>query len=357
MNVGETVLYIKDNRGVLREWAISCEDGEIVIRYGQEGGSMQYQTEEVPEGKATRTLEEQIMSRMASRISKQRDRGYTPWREEALNATRPTNQLGLPKPMLAHKIANVKNINYEGAVTQPKFDGNRCLIYNEGGVNKAYSRNGKPIEAIDHILQEIKIPEWVIMDGELYAHGYPLQTIVSWIKRKQPNTALLRYHWYDVVARDLTYNERSALIGSLPTGDAVSPVYGDPISSYEDVLTNFRRYREEGYEGAILRWGDSGYEDGKRSKSLVKIKEWHDDEFLILDIIPSREGWGILVCELQDKTGTFRVSAPGDMVQKKWALQNKERFIGRHVTVEYANLTADGIPFHPVAINYRDEIQ
>lgn len=357
MDVAETVLYIKDNRGVMREWAISCADDKIIIRYGQIGGAMQYQTEHVDAGKASRTHEEQMMSRMASRIGKQRDKGYTPWKAEAEKADRPVNQLGLPKPMLAHPIAKVKDINYEGAVTQPKFDGNRCLIYNDGGEIKAYSRNGKQITAIEHILQEIRIPPWVIMDGELYAHGFNLQKIVSWIKRKQPNTMRIHYHWYDVVAPDLTYNERSALIGTLPTGDYVQPVYGDSIASYEDVLTNFRRYRRDGYEGAILRWGDTGYEDGKRSKSLVKIKEWHDDEFIVLDVIPSREGWGILICELQDKTGTFRVSAPGDMYQKEWALKNKDQFIGRHVTVEYANLTTDGIPFHPVAINYRDEIQ
>ena len=162
---------------------------------------------------------------------------------------------------------------------------------------------------------------------------------------------------YDIVAPNLAYKARSEIIASLPLGDTISPVYGDSIDSYEDVLRNFRRYREDGYEGAILRWGDTGYEDGKRSKSLVKIKEWHDEEFLIIDVVPSREGWGRLVCELNDRTGTFYVSAPGDMAQKKWALQEKERFIGRWVTVEYANYTADGIPFHPVAINYRDEIQ
>lgn len=357
MNVGETVLYTRDNKGGMREWAISCADQKIIIRYGQVGGSMQYQTEHVDHGKSTRSLDEQIMSRMASRIGKQRDKGYVTDYDEAKFREHTTNAMGLLKPMLAHKIVNVKNIDYEGSVTQPKFDGNRCLIYCENGVNKAYSRNGKPIEAIDHILQDIKIPSWVVMDGELYCHGENLQTIVSWIKRKQANTLRLKYHWYDVVAPDLTYNDRSILIGSLPTGESISPVYGDPTSCYEDVLVNFRRYREQGYEGAILRWGDTGYEDGKRSRSLVKVKEWHDDEFKVIDIIPSKEGWARLVCELQDRTGTFRVSAPGQIHEKFKIMANKELYIGRDVTIEYANLTRDGVPFHPVAINFRDEIQ
>ena len=351
----ETVLYIKDNTGALREWGIKYDEGEIVIRYGQQGGAMQYQTEVVDEGKASRSLDEQIDSRIDSRINKQLDRGYVRSMAVALSRDRPLNSLGLPKPMLAHPIDKVKGINYEDAIVQPKFDGNRCLIYCKDGVNRAYSRNGKPVETIDHILQDIDLEEGMILDGELYCHGHSLQTIVSWIKRKQEQTMLLKYHLYDVVIPELAYKERSQFIRTLPLGESISPVYGDSISSHEALYKAFRVYREQGYEGAILRWGDTGYEDGKRSKSLVKIKEWLDSEFLVEDIIASADGWAILACRTKGGD-VFRVSAPGTMEEKKQVLNNRSEYIGQLVTVEYANMTRDGIPFHPVAKTFREDI-
>ena len=273
---------MRDNKGSMRRWGISAVNGCITISHGQIGGSLQYQTEVVAEGKATRTLEEQVMSRMASRISKQRDKGYILSRSKA-EQSRATNTLGLPKPMLAKKLRDVKHINFTDSVAQPKFDGNRCLIHCENGVNKAYSRNGKPMEAISHILDDIVLGEGEIVDGELYCHGYPLQTIVSWVKRKQENTRLLKYHLYDTVSAE-PYKTRSEYIRGIPKGESIVPVYGSACGSLDDLFAYFREYREQGYEGAILRWGNAGYEDGKRSKYLVKVKACEDDEFVVVDI-------------------------------------------------------------------------
>ena len=353
--MSETTLYSKDNLGNLRMWRISCTYNLITICYGQMGGSMQYQTEYVHDGKASRSLEEQVESRMNSRISKQIDKGYVRTMDEAMIQKRTTNAMGYLKPMLAQPIAKVSNINYSNAIVQPKFDGNRCMIRCENGINIAYTRNGKALTTISHITNDLVLEEGTTVDGELYYHGAPLQSIVSWVKREQPFTKLLKYHLYDV-ASNLPYKERSNIIRTLPLGESISPVYGLPTSCKEDVYEAFRGYREQGYEGAILRWGDAGYEDGKRSKSLVKVKEWESEEFDVIDIIPSREGWGICVCALSNGK-IFKVSAPGSIPEKYKILINKELHIGKKLTTEFANYTDDGIPFHPVAINFRDAIQ
>jgi len=357
MSEGETILYMKDNKGSVREWAISCPpySNLITIRYGQVGGSMQYQTESVDTNQSGRDLEEQIEARMNSRISKQRDRGYVDDEFEAASRLHALNSIGMIKPMLAQPIAKVNGIHYTDAVTQPKFDGNRCIIYCEDGINKAYSRNGKPIDSIKHILNDIVLDEGMIVDGELYHHGSPLQTIVSWVKREQTDTMKLKYHLYDI-ALPVPYKRRSEVLRGLPIGESISFVRGDPVASESEVYSRFRDYRNEGYEGAILRWGTAGYEDGKRSKSLVKIKEWEDKEFLVTDIVRAREGWAILECQVSPGV-TFRVSAPGSIPEKYLIYDARDLYVGRMVTVEYANLTTDGIPFHPVAIHFRDEIQ
>jgi len=354
MDTEPTSLYMKDNKGAIRVWSIGVDDGTIVIEHGQLGGSLQTQTEEVPHGKAGRSLEEQIMSRMASRIHRQRDKGYSHDIKDA--QLRPVNLLGLRKPMLAQKIERVKNINFRNAFIQPKLDGNRMLIANDNGEIIAYTRNGKRINTLDHILDFVSIPEGSIIDGEIYCHGETLQTIVSWVKRKQENTSRLRYHAYDMINTD-SFFDRFMKMVSFDLGSGVDTVDTLPISSMEEATQYFRMYRSDGYEGAIIRTDGISYEDGKRSKSLLKMKEWFDDEFLVIGVEESADGWGILQCALKNANkDIFTVSAPGTMEDKKHVLRNKQFYIGKMITVEYSQITKDGVPFHPVATNWRISI-
>jgi ATP-dependent DNA ligase len=111
---------------------------------------------------------------------------------------------------------------------------------------------------------------------------------------------------------------------------------------------------DAGYEGLILRRDGYAYEDGKRSRGLVKIKQWEDDEYKVIDIIASRDGYGVLVCEMKNKI-RFRVTAPGDFAEKEYVLINKLNYIGKFVNVQYAELTENGKPFHPIATMWRNK--
>lgn len=350
MDLNFTSLYIQDNKGSTREWMIGCEDDTIIIKHGLLNGSMQTQIEQVEKGKAGRSLNEQIMSRIASRIHKQRDKGYSNNIEDT--QLKPVNSLGLFKPMLAQKIINRKNIDFKNAFLQPKLDGNRMLITNYLGEIIAYTRNGKKIETLDHIISEINIPEGTTIDGEIYCHGETLQTIVSWVKRKQENTSRLRYHVYDLID-DKTFKERFANLSEFNLGTKVDFVTTVNVFNMEEVMNEFRSYRNQGYEGAILRLDKVNYEDGKRSKSLLKIKEWFEDEFLVIGIKESKDNWGILECNTRSGK-LFTVSAPGTMKNKKMILNNKENYIGRYINIEYSQITKDKIPFQPTAIYWKD---
>ena len=220
----------------------------------------------------------------------------------------------------------------------------------------AYSRNGKPIESIPHITAELedRLVDDETIDGELYIHGEALQNLSSLIKRKQPESEMLKFHGYDYIAPDI-YNSRYSALYSILSGNVNSgSVPTKKIESMEEVMKGFRGLRKHGYEGAILRWGDAGYEDDKRSKSLVKIKAFFDEEFKVIDIIPSKDGWARL--ELLNHDGnTFMVSAPGTMDDKYYVMDNAQEYLGRYVTVEYAELTKDKVPFHPIATAWRDK--
>lgn len=347
-----TTLYALDAKGELREWSIYVDDDEIVTRYGQLNGALTEHREVVSENKSGRDLDQQIDLMYDSKINKKIDSGYIDTIEKALNGR--TNSMGFKKPMLAKVLKPNNEIHYSLAFVQRKYDGNRCMITNVNGEIIAYTRNGKPIKTIDHITSRMSIPEGMTIDGELYCHGERLQTIVSWIKRNQESTKNLRYHAYDCVTFD-PFDERLERLKSLSLGENAVVAETEKVSNYESVIDLFRTYREEGYEGAILRTGYRGYEDGKRSKSLLKLKEWHDCECKVIDIFESKDGWAIIKCLFSDNGKTFRCSAPGDVREKKLPLNFPSEFLGKYVTVEYANLTKDGVPFHPIAKCWRTQ--
>lgn len=353
MNIGETTLYTKDAKDVVRVWSIAVVDGQIQMTFGQLHGTMQIKTEEVDEGKQGRSLEDQIRLRVSSRISKQIDKGYT---ADIMKANNMSNALGYRKPMLAKQRKDVPTINYAYAYCQHKYDGHRCVITKHEGKIIAYTRNGKHLTTIDHITNELhnRLGEGQTMDGELYCHGHSLQQITSWAKKKQDDTLRLMYYCYDMIAESPFFErlEMATHICKDVRNTIIVPTRR--VFMWYDALAFYNESIKGGYEGTILRWGRIGYES-KRTKHVVKLKGKVDDEFRVYDIQPSADGWGILHCETNDGE-LFTVSAPGTIKQKEYYLKNKHLYMGRYITVEYANLTKDRIPFHPVALRWKEEL-
>lgn len=353
-------LYRK-NANSIGTWRIWSEGVIIHIAHATViGGSEVFHREEVETNLSGRTIDEQVALRIRSRISRMLDKGYKSTFEEAQQSQ--TNQLGLERPMLAHPIDRVSNVNYEGAVLQKKLDGHRCLITSSEGELIAYSRQGKPIPAIKHILQALstRLPDGVTIDGELYCHGVKLQTIGSWIKREQPATANLYFVGYDLISDDRYTERHRELAGILKGADTNAPgkvmaLPYRPWSGHDEQSSYFRRVRDEGFEGLMLRVDNRGYEAGRRSSSLLKIKEWHDEEFRVIGFNRSSTGWAICICETASGN-RFDCSAPGSVMEKLRVWENQSEYLGRYLTVEFAHWTDDGLPFQPTAIRWRDDV-
>lgn len=345
-------MYKVTATGAMSEWRISgkLDTAEITIQYGQHHGAMQTQLHTVETNNSGRSLKEQMLLEIKSRISKQRAKGYRNTIEEARENIN-KNELNLHKPMLAQRYDKVKNIDVEGAFRQYKYDGHRCLMTCQDGEIIAYSRNGKLIETLDHIKIGMEIPEGTTIDGEIYCHGYQLQTIASWCKRYQTDTLRLKYMVYDIITNE-PYEQRLDRLRSMELGpnSIIAETWRDAQSPKHDL----RLAIKEGYEGLILRCGQDGYDIGKRSKSLIKVKEVLDDEFQVVDITASADGWAVLTCKVKDDK-TFRVSAPGTIDNKRSILRDKQSYIGQWINVEFFSETKDGIPFHPVATFWRDK--
>ena len=350
-------LYKLSSNKAMMQWSIDSINDVIFITYGQVGGSLQTQQETVKGGLAGRTLETQVQSRITSRVNKQLDKGYRSTQAEASILSN-HNALNLYKPMLAQRAKDSSIIDPREFWVQYKYDGHRCLITKQDGEIKAYSRQGKWITSIHHILEDLDIPEGCTIDGELYHHGTSLQTIASWVKREQANTALLKLICYDVVI-NLPYKERHNFLSH--DIEHNENIIIAPTGKIRDSINEtFLRAHSAGYEGLILRRKEGCYEAGKRSHNLLKIKAvdqtaGYEKEFQVVNIHASKDGWAILECTLPEG-GTFRTSAPGTMQRKTEILNSSEDYIGQTVTVEFPNYTDDGKPFHAVATRWREDI-
>ncbi len=353
-------LYSRSGSGALLFWQMEENPDEFCldILYGTIGGATKNKQIPIVLNNSGRDIYEQCSLEADARVNKKKQQGYTV--EAPAKGAEITNALGLPRPMLAKKYDG-KTIHDKNAIIQPKLDGNRCIIrIGVDGNIMPYTRNGKLIDTLSHITLElsqipISIKEDTFIDGELYCHGQSLQTIVSWVKRKQENTKRIKFVAYDVIM-DKEYpdrhlwlrNQLSNLFNTTVIGGIQVLPDEDGVFTRTKLQKNMMEYREQGYEGAIVRLSGSGYESGKRSKNLIKVKHWEDDEFLIVGVKITNDGFGVFELRAKNKK-TFRCNPPGDFEFREYVANNQDEFIGKQVVVEYANLTKDGIPFHPVA--------
>ena len=360
MKENNVKLYSKDAKGKIRIWEIWSFENKINIEHGLLNGVRTKEEETVSLGLASRTLEEQIISRISSRVNKKKDAGYVDSLDDAIN-NKKTNALGFLKPAKCSRYDKVKDeIPYDTTYIQTKLDGHHCNITNDHGTNVAYSSGGKIIDTIPEILNNIKIPVGRTVEGELYHHGTILQTISSWVKKRQENTKKLSFHMYDIDSGDC-YSERLKELEGIKHGEKSLLHHTDVVLGNFNISEAMKISLSDGYEGLVLRLLGFPHEDGKRSKGLVKVKPMHfgefkiDDEFLVVDIKSSPIG-AVLQCVCNNENGTlFGVTAPGTMKEKMYVLENKKLFIGKHVRVEYGGFTKNKIPFHPVATMWREK--
>lgn len=353
-NDPNVITLYKNHKNKIGFWQGWVDQNTVYIEYATGiHDSVQQIRETIFDGKQGRNAHEQALFRLKSRVNSKLDAGYVRNYNDAL--VPPTDASGKLKPMLAQKFKDYrKPIKDNEAYIQLKYNGHRCLITNQNGEYIAYSRNGKEMPGIPHILKNMEIPEGMTIDGEVYRHGYRLQEIASLCKKLQPASSNLVFVAYDIILPE-SFSDRFKSLESLELGEYVKVAATKRLDEISDLNATMRKALSAKYEGLMMRIDCTPYEAGRRSASLLKIKQFEDAEFIVVDVTASKDGWGILHCLLPNAS-TFKVSAPGTMYEKENILKNKEAYIGKLVTVEYSELTQDGVPFHPVAIAFREDI-
>lgn len=202
---------------------------------------------------------------------------------------------------------NMTSIQFGGetpSLASTKLDGLRFLAIHDGQKYRGYSRTGKEIQTAKRILDEITtftrhLKEKPVFDGEcciVLDNGVEdFKSIMTEWSRKNHTMENPKYFIFDYLTREEFDSQTSTRIFS----ERIEQLKKDWLSSNnvynhldiveqiplqtQDQLTEFREKMEkDGREGVIVRL-DREYV-GKRSEHIIKIKEFSDAEYKIVDV-------------------------------------------------------------------------
>jgi ATP-dependent DNA ligase len=399
--MNQDYLISKDSKGKIRVVNISYDwdkdlNGYVIRRFtSQYGGKITTQPIILVDkgkgiGKARRTVSEQAKLEYDSRVNKYMDKGYKKlpksidlYTKEELDALLPeetTDSEGNLKPMLAKDFHDVATsvLEKQWWYASRKIDGVRCLMFVKDGEIHTSSRGGKNYDnSTYHITCNPKLKKFMldnptlILDGELYIHGYSLQTLsgLARLKKETDKCDELQYYIYDVVDTNKTFEERLEILDHIK--DELQLDF-DPNKTFEDgdlqiqmvphvkvegwvqIKKTHDSYVKEGFEGAVIRRPDKKYGVNKRTNDMVKVKEYQDGEFKIIGFSEGlRPEDMVFVCVTEDGK-EFEAKPVGPRELKHEYLERIDEIIGKMATVKYFSFSDGGTPTQPVLKCIRD---
>lgn len=392
------VLYTRDKKGKARGWTIWTEGDKMITEYGLVTGKKTRQertAKPMNVGKSNETTaESQAILEAESKWLAQRDR--KDYNEDIDKAGKQI------RPMLAedyHKTG-ARHVDFTSHVVQPKLDGLRLVYGPRWREDDEMNPGPHPYELISregevyntpHIEQFAKpfldfiksrYPDCWALDGEIYLHGLPLETIVSYARKyKQGETETLEYHLFDLVMPERPFREREQILREMMLefdtmhedsgiGSVMFIVDSEVVNSEDEMLALQGGYVGMGFEGTMVRNAEAVYEVAHRSKSLHKYKDHDEKEFKIIDVWEDQNGNAMFHCALDDvsevveESNAVTVTDEGVVVfgctpkrtheERKKMLTEPEKYIGKWVTVKHFGRTMENVPKFPVGLNLRE---
>ena len=393
-------LVSKDSKGKIRVVSIKYEwdeESHSYIIYRSTGcynGKMTQQpNKHIEKGKAKRTVSEQAVLEFNSLIKKYKDKGYKEllnsidtYSEEELNkliGEVKTRGEGILKPMLAKQSEKIPKSAFDKEYYgSRKVNGCRAMLYYKNGKIHTASRGAMNYDiALYHIIEHPILKEFfknhpdTVLDGEIYKHGMSLQKI-SGICRTQSTVddgKDLQFYWYDIVDLTKSFTERYKTM--LEWGKELQLSDFDPYKSFSDSdlhiqllpqekvsgWDNMKKLHDafvsEGWEGLVIRLADSVYKPGSRGNDWVKIKEYKDDTFKVIDYELGLRGSEdmVFICEMEDGR-TFKAMPLGDRETKQEYVDNFENYRNQLGDCKYFELSEEGMPQQPKFLAFRADL-
>lgn len=360
------------------------QEGNIFVIQRITGQYLGKQTEQpeliIDKGKAKRSTLEQAELQFNSIINKYLDKGYkkisdltkTPFEdisESEMNNLVPsikTDSNGFLKPMLAKDSNKCQtSVLNKRLLCSTKLNGVRCLMQLSEGKIHAISRGGKeynvPTTLIREALEDFfKEYPSVILDGELYNHGYHLQELsgIARLKEWEDRCNILEYWIYDIADSTKTFEERLEFLmllkDKLKGISKIKVIDHIETNSFREIQDLHNKWVKEGYEGLVARKPNSTYQFGKRGSDMIKVKEYMEQEFEIIDYKDGlRDEDFCFILQTEDGK-PFAAKPIGDRELKDRYLRDIDEIIGKQGTVKFFEWSKEGVPQQPIFQVVRD---
>jgi ATP-dependent DNA ligase len=286
------------------------------------------------------------------------------------------NPLPNVKPMLAHTYFDASgnpDKNKEKHIKlpffmQPKIDGVRMIVGKHiDGTTVVMSRTGKPVYNMHHITDEIipQLSPGEFVDGENFTFDMTFEEITGICRTSKEKHAKNKmcssikfyvYDYFNLKEMDMPFSTRSGVLKKL-TKSAKNTCFVPTITIDDrgNIRSALDKYIQEGYEGGMIRNTASVYKLDARSNDLLKVKYFVTDEYKIVGFLQATgrdEGTVIWKCESEN--GVFKVRPRGTIGSRREYFENGNDYLGKMLTVQYQNLTDNGIPRFPVGLAIRD---
>ena len=251
-------------------------------------------------------------------------------------------------PMLANKWGDRQRYISQPFYVQPKLDGVRLLVSKDGGI----SRTGKVVPGTEILGKGLKEGQYV--DGEAFDPNLNFEELASTFKTDPLKLKFHVFDFFDLKKLDMTFEERWEKVKSLKNSH-YEYVETTLVMMRDHVPMMHEKHVKEGHEGTMIRDKDSVYEVGQRSNYLLKFKDFQTEEYPIVDVKEGtgrEKGTAIWVCKVGEQH--FSARPEGTLEVRRKFLEEKDKYIGKQLTVRFQNLTALGVPRFPVGVVVRD---
>lgn len=362
-------LYKCDSNGSVRVWWMETDGNAYRTHSGVEGGAVVTSGWKYADaknvGRANSTTPEQqalkiVQSQYTNRLSKSK---YRYSLDDEL-----TNDFF--QPMLAEKYTDAVKKGWIKfpVLAQPKLDGIRCIARAAG----LWTRGGKPITSCRHIEEQLRpffeVHPWMVLDGELYNHDLrdDFEQIVSLVRKQNPAEtrraeieSIVQFHVYDAYDHKqphLDWWSRVQLavdyIGLSGLGPIRFVETAVNVEDQERLDGLYGMWMEDGYEGQMIRDSSAAYEN-RRSRSLLKRKEFEDAEFRVVRVEEGVGNYSGYAKSVIIDLGDGRTQSSGMRGRQAWlaeVLRERDDYVGGTAMVRYQNLTGDRKLRFPVVI-------
>lgn len=282
-----------------------------------------------------------------------------------------SNHLGIIS--MTANIYKPEKIDFSNTVfVQPKLDGFRFKAYldsNDETTCIMKTRGNELYKRLTHlkdlfVLILNKLPKGFMLDGEIYLHGENFSKIQSLITNENSDDSELQAYIFDIIpsteSLDMSFEERFEFLSRIITSfkfnnkeiNSIVIVDTIKISNIDELNYHFDEFIKLGFEGIMIRKGNSKYKPG-RSNDLLKLKKFMTDEGVIIDIEPGKNNFKDKACLIiKDSLGIeIRMIHKGTDAEKREFLNNKDNYIGKRYQFSFQERNpSTNIPRHPVGI-------